>query len=132
MRDVVYIDGSKETPSVIFDKVNNKFEIKGKSLPEDVNEFYQGVIQWLRDYAKEPNPETLFTINLEYYNSASVRKIVDILVVLENIYRAGNKVLIRWMFDESDEMMGENGEDFKATVDVPFEIVPYKPIKQGK
>lgn len=129
MRDVVYIDGTKETPCIIFDRVNNKFEISGKSLPEDVNEFYDGIINWLRDYAKEPNSETIFTINLEYYNSASVRKIVDILVVLENIHKSGNKVLIRWLFEESDEMMGENGEDFRATVDVPFEIKSYSAEK---
>ncbi len=125
MRDVVYIDGTKETPNVIFDKVNNKFEISGKSLPEDVNEFYDSVVNWLREYSKKPNPETIFTINLEYYNSASVRKIVDMLVILENIYKSGSKVLVRWLYEESDEMMGENGDDFKATVDVPFEIKSY-------
>ena len=126
MKEVIYINASNDHPAVTLDKINNKFEMTGKSLPEDVNEFYDPILEWLRDYAKNPNDETNFVMNLEYYNSASVRKIVDILVVLENIHKKGKAVKVIWMFEESDEMMGENGEDFKDTVNIPFEIISYK------
>jgi hypothetical protein len=126
MRETIYIDAGNDHPRVVMDKVNNKFELTGKSLPEDVNDFYDPIVQWLREYAKNPNPETVFVMNLEYYNSASVRKIVDMLVVLEGMHKAGHKVKVVWYFEESDEMMGENGEDFKHTVNIPFEIKSYQ------
>jgi hypothetical protein len=126
MRDVFYIEPSNDHPKVVLDKVNNTFEITGKSLPEDVNEFYDPIVAWIREYAKNPNPETVFVLNLEYYNSATVRKIVDILVVLESMHKAGKIVKVRWIFEESDEMMGENGEDFMHTVNIPFEITSYR------
>jgi len=126
MRDVIYINQANDHPGITLDKVNNKFEILGKSLPEDVNEFYDPIISWLREYAKDPNQKTDFIIKLEYYNSASVRKIVDILVILENIYKSGNDVMLHWLYEETDEMMGENGDDFKQTVNIPFNIQPYK------
>ncbi len=126
MKDVFYIEPSNDHPKVVLDKANNTFEVIGKSLPEDVNEFYDPIVAWLREYSKNPNPETVFVLNLEYYNSATVRKIVDILVVLEGMYKSGHQVKVRWIFEESDEMMGENGEDFRQTVNIPFEITSYR------
>ncbi|HDP54935.1 MAG TPA: DUF1987 domain-containing protein, partial [Bacteroidetes bacterium] len=38
--EVLNVKGSHETPEVIFDKDNAIFSITGKSLPEDVKEFY--------------------------------------------------------------------------------------------
>ena len=125
MRNVLHIDAAIDHPSVILDKINNKFIIEGKSLPEDVNFFFDPIISWLRDYASNPNPMTEFTFNLEYFNSASVRKIVDILVVLENIYKSGKEVKVIWMYEATDEMMEENGEDFQHTVNIPFKIISY-------
>jgi len=125
MSNALLIAKAGDHPEIIFDKENQKFEITGKSLPEDVNEFYDPVLDWIREYAKNPNKETVITFNLEYYNSASVRKIVDIMTLFESIQKAGNKVKIIWMFEESDEMMGENGEDFDETIDVEFEIISF-------
>ena len=128
MKDVLIITPGNDHPKVVLDKGNNIFEITGKSLPEDVNEFFDPIVNWLREYAKNPNPETKLVLNLEYYNSATVRKIVDILVVLESMHNAGKAVKVHWIFEESDEMMGENGEDFKQTVNIPFEITSYRQI----
>ncbi len=125
MQKILNIAETKDTPSVVFDKANGKFELKGKSLPEDVNEYYDELIAWLEEYKEDPNPETIFTFNLEYYNSASVRKIVDILLILDNIHKAGKKVLVRWLYADYDDKMGEVGEDFKILVELPFEIVSF-------
>jgi hypothetical protein len=48
------------------------------------------------------------------------------LAVLESIYSTGKKVKVEWIYEETDEMMGENGEDFKNTVHIPFEIKSYR------
>jgi len=124
IKNVLLKEPTKETPGINFDIRRNIFEIYGRSLPEDVNAFYDIPINWLREYAKKPNVLTNFIFKLEYYNSASVRKIVDILLILNDIYKSGYKVKIAWLYESYDESMGEVGEDFRILVDAPFEIRP--------
>lgn len=115
-----------DTPGIIFDPENNRFEVYGKSLPEDVNEFYKPIIEYLDDYASDPNPETKMVFSFEYYNSASVIKIAEILEILEEIALEGYKSSVVWIHEDIDEMMLENGEDFKDIATIPFEIKSFK------
>ena len=101
------------------------FEISGRSLPEDVTAFYAPVLAWLKDYAANPNPKTVFTFKLVYFNTASSKLLLDILVKLEEIHSDGKDVLIKWCYPEDDEDMKEAGEEYAEIVDVPFEQVPY-------
>ncbi len=116
------IEPKSDTPGVIIDPTRDIFEIYGKSLPEDATEFYEPVLEYIRAYAENPNKETNFVINFEYYNSASVRQIIAILTLLEALHKKGKTVKVQWMYDEGDEIMRENGEEFQETVDIPFEI----------
>ena len=61
-----------ESPGAdVMDKEKNIFEISGKSLPEDVVDFYQPLLDWLNKYRSTPNPKTEFTFKLMYFNTAS-------------------------------------------------------------
>ncbi len=126
MKDNLIIEPKSDTPGVIINPEANEFEIYGKSLPEDTNEFYDPILEFLEKYSYNPNPQTKFVLNFEYYNSASVRKIMNILTILEEIKRKGNDVSIIWMYEENDEIMKESGIDFQETVDIPFEIKSFK------
>jgi len=54
--EVLSIKGTQETPEVMLDKQSGVFSISGKSLPEDVKEFYNPLIEWIENYSNEPNP----------------------------------------------------------------------------
>ena len=69
--------------------------------------------------------KTIFNFKLVYFNTASSKLLLDILMKLEEIHEAGNDVLIRWHFPEDDEDMEEAGEEYADIVDVPFEQVSY-------
>ncbi len=118
-------DGNQDTPTIILDKENNKFEISGKSFPADVAEFYDPVMNWLDDYAEDPLEETVFTLKMDYFNTASSKVILDILYKLEDMVNDGHKVLIRWFFPDDDEDMQETGEEYDDIVDVEFEHIEY-------
>jgi hypothetical protein len=60
-----------------------------------------------------------------YFNTASSKLLLDILMKLEEIHEAGHDVLIRWHYPEDDEDMEEAGEEYSDIVDVPFEQVSY-------
>jgi hypothetical protein len=126
--ELLSIKGSHETPEVIFDKEKGIFSIIGKSLPEDVKEFYSPLIKWIDQYADSPNQETVLKIKMDYFNTASSKMILEIFEKLKTIYDAGNKVTIDWYFHEDDEDMQDAGEDYADIVEVPFNFIKYQQI----
>ena len=123
--ETIKIQGTEDTPKITLDKETEVLEISGRSLPEDVTSFYEPVLTWLDEYSQNPNPKTVFNFKLVYFNTASSKLLLDILMKLEEIHEAGNEVLIRWHFPEDDEDMEEAGEEYADIVDVPFEQVSY-------
>jgi hypothetical protein len=117
------IEGSYDCPAITLDKENNLFEISGRSLPEDVVTFYEPVIDWLNEYMKDPNPETIFDFKFIYFNTASSKVILDILTLFEEMIENDHQVKVRWYFNEYDEDMQEAGEEYAEMVEVPFEIL---------
>jgi len=122
MEKPLKIKGTEDTPEVIFDSSKKEFSIKGKSLPEDPAEFYQSIIAWMSAYIKNPNPYTELEINLEYFNSGSVKQIMVLLIMLEEIITTGNKIKILWCYDENDDLMEIKGNEFKNMLTIPFEL----------
>ena len=123
--DALRIEQTDDSPSVVLDRETNQFEIAGKSLPEDVVDFYQPVLDWLDLYRSEPNPKTEFNIKLIYFNTASSKLILDILMVLEEMVEEGHAVVIKWLSLDSDEDMQEAGREYEEMIDVPFEHIKY-------
>jgi hypothetical protein len=122
---VIKIQGTDDTPTVTLDKENNIFEISGRSLPEDVVVFYKPILEWLDDYKNDPLDKTVFNFKLEYFNTASSKLLLDVLLKLEDINNDGHDVLVKWHYPDDDEDMEEAGEEYSDIVEVPFEQVPY-------
>ncbi|MCR5455207.1 MAG: DUF1987 domain-containing protein [Bacteroidales bacterium] len=119
----IYREKADFYPLMIFDKENGRFLIEGRSLPEDADAVYEPVLDWLDDYAKEPNPETKMIFNLEYYNSASLRKIADILKRLKTIGDdTGTDVSVVWYYEDGDESSYENAEDLSSSIGIALEM----------
>lgn len=120
------LEQSDDSPLVVLDQENNQFELSGKSLPEDVLDFYQPVLNWLMTYKSNPNPTTEFNFKLIYFNTASSKLILDLLMIFEEMVEEGHSVLIRWFSLKSDEDMQEAGKEYEEMVDVPFEHLTYE------
>lgn len=123
--EVIKIVGTDDTPSVTFDAANEIFEVSGRSLPEDVAAFYEPILDWLERYSEEAIAKTVFNFKLVYFNTASSKMLLDILLKLEEMYESGKDVLVRWHFPEDDEDMEEAGEEYADIVEVPFEQISY-------
>ena len=122
---VFKLQGSDDTPTVILDADNNTFQISGRSLPEDVAAFYEPILEWIDEYAENPLDKTIFDFRLEYFNTASSKLLLDVLLKLEDLYNAGHDVLVKWHYPDDDEDMEEAGEEYADIVEVPFEQVSY-------
>lgn len=119
------LKGTDDTPEVILDKDDNEFRFSGKSLPEDVREFYTPVLEWIKEYGNNPNEKTEIEFKMDYFNTASSKQILDILEAFEEIHEAGNDMFVRWYYQEDDDDMHEAGESFFEIVEIPFEIIAY-------
>jgi hypothetical protein len=120
------LNPTEDTPKIILDPASSTYEISGRSLPEDVVTFYQPVMDWLDEFEASPLPEMNFNIKLEYFNTASSKLILDILMKLEEIQEAGKcSIKILWHFDSQDTDMEEAGEEYSELVSVPFELVSF-------
>jgi len=120
----LYIKPTNDTPTVILDKDKNHFEISGKSLPEDVNSFYEPVFKWFAQYFTSPNPKTILLFNLDYLNTASSKSLLSLFLILENAIVEGNDVEVEWQYVVDDEDMFDVGEEYSEIIKVPFKIVP--------
>jgi len=72
-----------QTPLIILDKENSIFEIRGYSYPDEALEFYSEIIDWFKEYIKNPNTETKLILDLIYVNSTSIKFINEILKKLD-------------------------------------------------
>ncbi len=123
--EAIKIKGTEDTPNVILDAAANIMEISGRSLPEDVSSFYGPILNWLAEYIKTPNPKTIFNFKLVYFNTASSKLILDILMRLEDLSKKGSEVLVKWYYPEDDEDMQEAGNEYADIVEVTFEQISY-------
>ncbi len=124
--DVIKLEPTHDKPGIILDKENNKFEFRGNSLPENANAFYEPILKWFDEYAKNPNEKTVIDLKLDYLNTASSKALFSIFMKIEKIKEAGHNVLIKWYYDEDDEDMEEVGEEFDDIINLPFEHISYE------
>lgn len=125
MSSALQIEETQDTPKVHFDKTLGIFEISGRSLPENAIKFYSPVFVWLEEYLAAPNTETCFEFKLDYFNSASTKKIFEIITVLERLAESGATVIIKWYYSKDDELIKGKGEELQEMVDIPFEVTTY-------
>ncbi len=125
--DPLIISGTEDTPEVIFNKKEGRFQINGRSLPEDVIEFYTPVFSWLEQYVANPNEETKFKVKIDYFNSASQRAINEIFNILTRISLKGKKVLVEWYFYQDDDEMREAGQEYAEITNLNFQYISNVP-----
>lgn len=118
------IQPTKDTPKIELIPAEGKFYITERSLPENAIEFYEPVIEWLDEYSKKPNDETVFDFKLEYFNTASSKQIIKIILVLEKL-AVNNNVKIRWHYRKIDEDMESLGQRYARLIKVEFELIEY-------
>ena len=121
----IIISATEDTPGIRLDAANDIFEISGRSLPEDVVKFYKPILDWLDEYTQSPNAQTVFDFKLSYFNTASSKILLDIMMKLEGIHNDGKSISIKWHYPSDDEDMMEAGEEYADIVDVPIELVEY-------
>ena len=119
----IAIEGTSETPSIKFDLKQAKLEIKGKSIPENAQEFYKPLVDNLTLYAPSLNKPVQVDIELDYFNTYSAKCLLDVFRLLQTIQSQGSHVIINWYYEKGDKDMLEAGECFQAIVEMTFNML---------
>lgn len=120
------LESTPHTPFISFDSHSGVMEIKGRSIPEQADDFWLPVLNWFETYIQMPAGQTIFKIDLEYFNISSSKRILFLLYKLNNLAKLSGAVKVEWYYREDDEDMFEVGNDYAYMVKVPFEFIMYK------
>lgn len=124
---ILSIERTRKTPKVYFDAIKGEGYLKGWSLPEDSTMFYKPIIDWI-EYLPEisHNKKFILHFDIEYYNTSSSKRFLDIFKQLERLYSNGFDIKINWYYEEDDEDNREGGEDYKSMLKVPVNLIEIK------
>jgi hypothetical protein len=109
------IEPGKETPHIHFDGENGYFSITGKSYPENVYDFYEPVFEYIEQYKQNISPKTTLEFNWLYYNTATSKVIMKIIMRLKEI---SSDFQINWYYKKDFDLIMEKGEEIKNILDV--------------
>ncbi|QCI28330.1 DUF1987 domain-containing protein [Caminibacter pacificus] len=119
----VYIPATRYTPEITLDPQKGLIEMKGKSYPENTFEFYKPIIDWVKEYIKNPNDTTTVNMEIVYFNSSTSKLFFNLFDILyEN--KDKSKITINWIYDKENDTAKEAGEDFiEDFPDIDFRLV---------
>ena len=121
MEDLI-ISGTETTPEIKFNSQSGELSLIGRSFPEDSYSFYKPILSWLNDYSGESQNKTTLTVELEYFNSGSLKQIYKILYYLEDLEELGKSASVVWRYKSNDELMQQKGLEFKKFLQIPVEL----------
>lgn len=116
------ISPAKNSPEILLSP-NGTVRITGRSIHENVAEFFEPVESWITEYIESPAEITNVEMNLEYFNSASAKVFVHLLELLKHVSLRNKKFIFNWYYEDGDEDILERGEYFASILDVPFNFI---------
>ena len=116
------ISPTKNSPEIILTP-EGTIKVKGRSIHENVIDFFKPVEDWVSEYIKSPADVTCVDINLEYFNSASAKVFIHLLQKVTYVQLKHKKFIFNWYYEEGDEDILERGEYFASVLDVPFNFI---------
>lgn len=104
-------EATTHTPRAEFDP-NGRLKMEGRSFPENVANFFDPLIDFVRTLEVDT---VRFDVNLEYFNTASSKKLMDIFKHLDANSHI-NTILIHWHYEEDDEDSLDTAEIFEESL----------------
>jgi hypothetical protein len=83
--------------------LEGKLQLEGRSIPDNAGKFYNPLI----DFVDQLDTDyVIFDINLDYFNTASSKKLLELLKRLDNNNQI-KRIQVNWQYEEGDESSSE-------------------------
>lgn len=117
--ETLYIPGTNSSPLVEYSPIGSVLKIEGKIIPENVEEVFKPINDWLDRYLRGNNElEILF--RLYYYNTSSFKRLFNMCRKLDTYFVQGKKISARWEYLEDDEDSLHDAEEVFEGVSFPY------------
>ncbi|MFP4448394.1 MAG: DUF1987 domain-containing protein [Bacteroidota bacterium] len=133
MAEKIFKEETNCTPGIDLDPNKQKFEFTGVSRPEDTYEFYEPILSWVENYVNNilekfeqnrvSNETFVIVFDFKYMNSSSSKYIFQILSNFKKLFNKRLNVTIFWYYDDIDDQILEDGEDFSEIINIPFKFL---------
>lgn len=104
----ILIEPSTHSPLVQFELDGNML-LEGRAIPEDVNKLFNPMIEFVTGLKA---PYAVFNINLEYFNTATSKKMLELLKHLDANNKI-EKILVNWHYEDGDDDSVEMAEIYE-------------------
>ena len=116
------LKATRNTPEIHLNP-NGMIKIKGRAIHENATVFFEPILQWINNYIKNPAPETIVDLQLEYFNSSGAKILVHILQKVAYVSLMNKKFSINWYYEDGDEDILERGQFFSSVLNVKFNFL---------
>ena len=107
----IVIEATSHSPEIIF-LPSGQLKIEGRSIPEDIFRLFDPLVR----FAQNINcPQVTFDVNLEYFNTATSKKLMELFKTIDANNKVNN-ILINWHFEEGDEDSVEMAEIYEESL----------------
>ena len=117
------VQDEHDKPLVNFQAKTGRCELSGESFPEKAMDFYERVMVWIDRYIKEVGGPIDFDFKLTYFNTSSSKRILHLMMRLQEYARDGGRVNARWIYHPDDIDLEEDIEDLKLISKLDLEMV---------
>lgn len=112
--DDIFLPATSSTPEVSLKFSEQRLSIRGESYPENAAAYYGQFMPALQSWlAQLSSSEVHVDMALAYFNSSSTKMLFALFASLNDAALAGNRVLVRWFYDEEDDTILEFGEELR-------------------
>jgi len=117
---ILEIPSTKVTPKIIFR--DGVLVIEGKSILQKTESFYEPLLKMFKVYSMMPNEITRMEFRFEYLNSDSMRSLMNILIIAEQMHNKGKKIFVDWYYQDEKDVIFDFGMDFQSLIDIPINM----------
>jgi len=114
------IEQTRFSPYVLMDSNEQKYVIRGRSIPNNAKMFFEPIVDWLTEYKDQVTNDFTIELHLEYFNTSTHKYLDDILRVIGSFHVA-TKVI--WKYVEDDDDLLEIGERLQDYCKIDFDYV---------
>ncbi len=118
------LNPTRTTPRIELHAKDGKLWLEGECYPENANAFFEPLFAALERFFTE-NRALEVNFKLNYFNTSSSKRLLDLLELLEKRVRLGGKVVVIWHYRADDEDILESGREFAEDVKLDFSFRAY-------
>lgn len=125
---ITHIPATIQTPEVNFDPENGYYEIGGRSIMLDVEDFYGPLLEQFKMYITSHPQKIRFVLKLNCFSFTSLKRIMFFLYELKNVQDMGSQVEVVWMQKRGEDDLTEIAEELGKILDIQIVEKEFSPI----